>query len=766
LDIEEDKAQARQIARLRPFVPAEKLDTLIQWMNQQSTPEIEFQPQNIRTIVGPMGSGKTEVAHRWFKQQLTEARDSPDVAVPVWLENRSLRGSIEEAICSSNPGWRLSSSTRISIVLDGLDQGSLERSKQLLRDVREYAYTHPNASFLVTSRPGLGIESDELASIKGWTPRKGIELIRIVTGREFRYDYWVAEIMDALASPLLSLAIADRLRRDDSITVSRWDLLAGLAQSVLNEERPSGALWELFTRLAEMILDSDSSVRWSNFDEEPEIWSLTDSQLVSKDGEGLSFVLPVFEHFFGSRSLIEGRRSIGSVVAGDLFPRWRYAIAFAIATSSPDRIESLLTDLATANPGALSWILEEITPASRNTDPQTETAPEIRALLAQQSSSSEALIVGSWLRESYDAIMEGLGPVGSLLDEAGPKGEPERWGIWFSSEDLWLTLAIGQGQASDPIVTELDEPWPRYQPPWHSLTGGTAPSGSYSRWRWGRDRLRTRLENLFNTRTLSCAPDSPLTKERVWYLSQIILFHRTRTGVESMELEKVKDEISRMLAMARDSVRFTWKFGGLATITSEDVWWLYSALEEYPFDVIESPWALPDRIDATPRTVEDAYSPEQTLVLARQVLEAALAGYRDLVETNFPSFGSALGLYGRLPVRIDGLISYSLDGPLGMRGSLGLKWRYLDKASLRQESVVQVTLAQNEQDRFDFFNRQGFEPGSSESPRSARFFDFGWSDGVLQVFGPRAATNLAYEWLGSELHSLGWLERPPRYFGQ
>src|ERR1022692_1451148 len=83
------EAGARREARLKAAaVPASKIDALIAWMDALEVPDMSVPAGGLRVLVGPMGAGKTELAHRWFVRGLDAAREDPSAGVPVWLDAR------------------------------------------------------------------------------------------------------------------------------------------------------------------------------------------------------------------------------------------------------------------------------------------------------------------------------------------------------------------------------------------------------------------------------------------------------------------------------------------------------------------------------------------------------------------------------------------------------------------------------------------------------------------------------------------------------
>lgn len=98
----------------------------------------------------------------------------------------------------------------------------------------------------------------------------------------------------------------------------------------------------------------------ASFGNEARIWQLTDTGLVVSDDGTLRFALPLFEQHFGAHALTSGIIALEEAAAPEAFPRWRYAVAFALSASQPGQAEQYMLRLARTNPAVVSWALNEL----------------------------------------------------------------------------------------------------------------------------------------------------------------------------------------------------------------------------------------------------------------------------------------------------------------------------------------------------------------------------------------------------------------------
>lgn len=200
----------------------------------------------------------------------------------------------------------------------------------------------------------------------------------------------------------------------------------------------------------------------------------------------------------------------------------------------------------------------------------------------------------------------------------------------------------------------------------------------------------------------------------------------------------------------RTSVRYTHQVAGY-TYDSADIRWLHSQLAGVTDEVLRRPYGEPDQEIPRRGRMWQGYSPLLTLRITRQILRDALIGYRQLVELNFPSLASALGLYSALPVSAEGMVVMPEDDTDGSHS--GLIHTLRPKAAGRRNDPPEVDL--------DLWTEPGFGPtspfpgGPVESKTS--FHRPYYVDRELSTGSSRPATELAYEWLVRDLKAVGWL---------
>ncbi|MFF3467624.1 hypothetical protein [Streptomyces sp. NPDC002619] len=751
LELAARSSRARSLVRLRSTADDRRAEVMA-WRFGQSASIVEVPEGCLRVLVAPMGAGKSEEAERWWSEGVTRAWADSEIAIPVWLEARLVQHGLASAVQDSLGG---DPNRECRIVIDDLDSVSPSQADELMNEARRLVLVWPRVSVLATTRPGAGdVEETERIDVAPWPLERGLGLLRVIVGEDAFWKVDAHETRQLLTSPLLVHALGSRLRAGGNSQASPRELLSGLADSILRYERPaSRGVWSSLVRLAASVMDSAGLVKASSFGREHEIWELEETGLVVRADDRLRFALPLFEQHFAAQALQDQTARLEDAAGPERFPRWRYAIAFAVDTAAADVAEELMLRLARTNPAAASWVLDEIVGTTPRAD--LDAAKNMDRGI-HGSGEEPALTAGQWLRSAMLAWLAGVGDLGSQLARQH-EGKLAPWGVRLE-EDFMLLAEAREGVLNADLVVRQDLQFGGgLLSQFHSVDGFSLPQGRLGRWVWARNRLRKKLSTCMERRVLPVPPLSPLATERLWFLARRVLADSRRQGSAPIPVQDLRVKVDAMMEQVENSAWCTWRVAG-DTIDSADVRWLHTELQHIHQSVLAAPRPPGDRRNGA-QFVWQAYSPELTRSITTDVLRDALAGYRHLVETNFPRFGHALGLYSIMPVRLEGLVI--MPAP-----SDSTAWTATVEYTLRTdtlvppsaESIVNLELVEEP----DVPTRQWMDlPGDS----AAVFRVPGVQQEPLVTHHERQATNLAYTWLARDLHAVGWLENRSPYFG-
>lgn len=443
------RGHAIRVSRLTPLVPAERRPAVLEWMAARQEPLVEVPVGQVRVLVGRLGAGKSEHALRWWGQAVQVAANDPDTEIPLFLPARHITASLELAIANELGG---DPSGRCQMVIDDLNSVPLREAGRLLAEARQLVHTWPGVSVLATARPGIPVPDEEKILVEPWPAQRGAELAKLALGDDVPWHLWNTETTDLLTSPLTALGLAARVHAGRDVKVSRAQLLADLATMVIDSQSHEVAdgTWQDLARLAVRILGQSQPVTGASFGSLPLVRRLIATGLVVGDNTELTFALPVFEQYFGSEALRMGLADLETIAAASSFPRWRYALAFAVSTATDKGQERLFAGLATVNPAAAFWILDEIADASADRAHDGPSGEAIAALISRRDPTGEvtaepdlAIRAGQWLRGAEQALLIGLGPLAESLARHRD-GRLVQWGTWL--QNGYLTLARSHDQ--------------------------------------------------------------------------------------------------------------------------------------------------------------------------------------------------------------------------------------------------------------------------------------------------------------------------------
>ncbi|MFI5591164.1 hypothetical protein ACIA5G_39360 [Amycolatopsis sp. NPDC051758] len=750
------KGHGRRVARLTPLVDPARRDAVLAWMAALDDPVVDVPAGTVRVLVARLGAGKSELAARWWEQGLQAAADDPDTDIPLFFTPRHIATSLEQAVVAELGG----EPAKCRVVLDDLDSLPAQEAGRLLVEARELVQVWPNVSVLATARPGIVVPAEEKIDVAPWPVGRGADLAEVAIGDHIPPHLWTTETADLLTSPLTALALAARVDTGRDTKVSRVQLLSDLAPTVIKSHHidVSDETWQDLARLAVALLEQPLTATADLFQPLPRLRRLVATDLVVLDDGTLVFALPVLEQYFGAEAIRSKRVSLEAVAAAGSFPRWRYALAFALSSSAAPKQEALLIELARINPAAAFWVLDEIAETEAH-DTLDGPSDEVIAELIQRRDASGATTspdltvrAGLWLREAEQALLTGLGPLAESLVRHRD-GNLVQWGVWL--QDGYLTLARARDTAPPPAVVKLTEIHPSLAH-WHRWKQFPFPTKDFGRWLLAQDELQEQLQSAIRRRTLPVPRTSWLARERTYFLASFVQ-DSASSRRRPIRLAELRDTVADRMETVNTSVRATWQGPG-GPVDSDDIRWLSAQLTLEDGDTLQPPWPTGDQ-PRTGRWAWQAYSPELTLTLATAIVREALVGYRQLVELNFPAFGHAMGLYSMLPLRVEGLVGRFADDSVSCVEML-LKLHPDPKQHDRDAPAVDLRIVTDDHDRTFWDFGQNYR----RSPRTT-FGQNPLQDIQLPLHVNSPATSLAYRWLAQDLAAIGWLKNSHRLVG-
>lgn len=710
-------------------------------------PKPEYQPTQQRpllVLVAELGAGKSLIAERLCQSAVSLATSSPDAPVPVFLRARECMGRLRSAVLEQAEGLGDVRRQGATVIVDGADETG-GGSEAVLSDCRILVNFWPHTTVVLTGRPSPAFSSDvckERVDIEPLSDEESTALIRRLSGdQHFILFEWPASVRDAIHRPLFAILLSGYLQNpQDWKPRSTGELLNYLVERSLGRADANRVSSDVvLQRLAVLSTDrAGGFVQANEIGKRDDIQALLDSRLVVERGGAIGFPLALLTEWFAAHSLANGIPDPVDLVSDRVrLERWRYPLVMFVALFGAIELSGVLEKLAEQHPAFTSTILSEALP-------KWEDGGEAGPLSAERW--------GSRVRTAMQAWARGIGPIAKLIAPVTQTGQLRPLGIRGDSSHLVIGWYHGPqdlpGVVSFSPEDQRSHPldWPLVE----SMQPGRHPAWA---WRWTRDDLKDRLTQSLRRKALPLA-NGPLVTERFWQISQAM----TECGSHwAYPIPLIEIESS----LRRTGENTTLSLRDRVTLGPSEVAWYRRqivGLRSIGLTDIEPPYAQPDLEASEGVRFGNEYSDEQLLSRTKQVLVAAIDGYRQLVATWFPAFESELVTATLLPARFVGALVPPSRTRTGQPPTPILHWYWLPLERDKESSVeIQLWIDSFGYDSHFEIVRTHIHRFRHEAenwlPVSTHHGD------ASKILAPNPATQFAYEWLLDDLRRISWVDR-------
>ncbi|MFD6814354.1 hypothetical protein [Enteractinococcus coprophilus] len=352
------RSKARRAVRLQAFNVDE--NALGSFFESIQVPDVPV--SSVKVLVGDFGSGKSECAEIWHRQEI-KAYSDEEGALPIWLHASHLRDrAIEEVIeAQYSSVWREGSGA--SMVVDGLDETDPARAYQILDEARILVRTYPHLRVLMTARAGLFPESSietEVVLMPLLSLETALALVQELGGARVSIRTWSSSLQASVRRPFFALS-AGKVLAEDIAVPNEIELIRRIVEESLQQgiERHSVTSDKIFTVLRKLSVSLTMSDESTLSFSEQQIANLSRLTTETHDGQ-IRFSLPIFEQWFAAQSLLLDEELVKQIlINSSVFMRWRWVMPLAIRCAhSSQAIDELLSTWVIQNPGVVSWILK------------------------------------------------------------------------------------------------------------------------------------------------------------------------------------------------------------------------------------------------------------------------------------------------------------------------------------------------------------------------------------------------------------------------
>ena len=707
-------------------------------------------------IVGIQGVGKTLAAERVLQNAIDYAIGDSSQPFPVFVRARNLDNRpLSEFLDSATRDYAVPSIQGALVVIDGLDEVGITSANGILDDAAVYTTANPKAVLVVTTRqmPGLKKDVGSDAIVPQLDDSDALALISKVAGRSVgqRHLFWLDEPLREVATlPLFAIMIGSEFAKNSNFAYpTQTHLVAQVARRALQgmDDRTED-MEDLLQRLAIKVIHNKGGIAKTEVDRRAAVRDkLLNTRLIAEENNKIDFTLSVFREWFGARAIVERELSFDQLKPE--LEQWVIPITIAMRSEDEDLGISLMSSLASTDPGTASKVLDELDDnrfvAGTENPPIDKTSQEL----------------GLAIRKAMEDWGVGLGS--ELMREIGPVNENGAlYPLGISVDSHWVTISWYRGTKDlEPIVEAPDFDRrgtdQNIDPGWRSLFGTTVNPIKYWPWVLTKDRLVDSLKEEIESMRLSI-----ISIDAVRELSYD--FARKIVGPKYKRHEEIS--VKEVLAFIQENLHDTVYLSAVSSpYGNEELQVIASYFAKMLTDgeiFIKDPWPGPDKTlpaGKTSRRQFGEYSDERLLERVIAIYEAALGIYTDMTATYFKNLGTGSMMRNILPAKLEGrlIIPLSYDS---YRDSPVLTWwpRYTENNEQsridfqleykdgdthdRIERMIEIASAENIE-RFGMsFSHHGMLPSLEHNKRGLDF--------------ERPATELAYEWLNDDLRDVGW----------
>ncbi|MGW0640460.1 NACHT domain-containing protein [Nocardia salmonicida] len=668
-----------------------------------------FGAGQMRALIGPLGSGKSDIAEQWHIDAIDLAGRHDAAPVPVWVSARSFTTSVEALVTGKLREESELESVGVDVVIDGLDENT-PTAPEIIREAAEFVARWPKSRVVLTSRSQVGIPARCCIEVPPLSQAEADHLMRAVAGGPV--GALNPELAAAVERPLFAVLVARHISEASGVT-GIPELIDRVVDDII--EKVGYDCYEQLQQLAVETIKSGRPVDPERFTTPDVAARVRNSPMTTSSGRDCVFSLATFEQWFAAKALLHGAVPIEEVLVSlQTFDRWKYVLAIVLASGEPERADPVIAAVARWNPGALAWLIRE-SRAGGLARHRPAFGPE------------DWEPIGHRLRTAATAMLEGLGPLAQATYPIKIGGTPDLSGITIAVEarEASFTLAwlISDEDPTDPLDAVVPLPL------------RSTNRSIYLR----RERLTTGMN-------------------WVWEVMQRHLAQGIGGSLEST-VQRLALQVEGVARAERIEASRQQAIGWPSTNAS-------------PTDAVAPLYPAPDRAP-TYTNPWGSYSEERMQQRVEQVIAAALLCYRELCENLTPRFGDTLGHHALMPVQFYGDISYHSDQKKEAFDypephEPGLIWTLKPIGTTTQDGrrrgsdSVNVTINDNHRAKEIRYDRKVLDHSYVQYFESLPALEpyipaFSIHVGSFDILSDQPATALALQWLREDLKRFGWI---------
>lgn len=650
-------SEARRQVRLASFaLDADTLADVFALLNKQR-PLVPL--GQIRILVGPFGSGKSELAEQWFREGVERFTQDAQAPQPLWLHASELAfQSLESALASQVPDGDLSQSG-VAFVVDGLDEVEGPVAYRIASQARVYVAVNKQSSSLLTCRPGVLPRGEEEIAADGLEREDALLLVERVAGSLRSTWTWNPLLVDAIRRPFFAIA-AGVLIAEESRPTGQADLIGKLVERALVLQTSasiavtSSEIYRVLMKLGVSATRSGNQDDGLKFHERQQ--ARTSTLVTERAGGRLEFSLPIFQQWFAARGVLEDPQlADAGVDSPEAFDRWRWALAIAGLAAVPAELDDLLERCFRADPGAGAWVLARV--AEGHNGFRTEEAAAIDG-----PSAPERLL------RATRVLVDSIGPLAPFIYPVTPGQQFITLGVKVTGNRVSTGWLLEESDGDRVIaLPEGVHPLSNSDDAWIPDRSGSVAEGDEWPWILSKHRIGSSLLRLLNSHP-RLGPIGGIWHAESRYRAARALMGNDSIHFSPIDAQAVLSSAHTLLAGIENPARTRFKFSR-HEVGGDEILDLVTWIEHTGVNTLCRPLPTPDfpTEKADGGWVWDLYSDERLMQFYAEAYGNACAAYDEAAATVFSSFGWSMsrGAQGKFAVIAD--LSFADTGFGGSR---------------------------------------------------------------------------------------------------
>lgn len=674
-------------------------------------------------LTGDYGTGKSHALLILAQRVANEFLKATRRDIPLFAHARDFvgSGSIQQWIDNLEIG-----TYSYFLFIDGLDEIDSSVAKRLLEEIDVLSAINVNNRILVGSRPisALTCKMNKLV-VTPLSVEEQCILYSMITGEcevKARFSHLEAQMQLMLSKPFFCIIYALFKAEPKSWAKTDMDLVAAFVDRALKDvdENASVLYHDLSTLAAKSIDRNLAGIHVSDIRLQGRLDLMLKTGFVSQSGDYLSFSLPIIAQWMAAEAIRLKIIRIEDIICDKArTSRWLYALSILFSQMTFEESLDYFSMIVQTMPGVASRIIRD------------------GLRFGQAKSLPSAYECGKKLQECMKVWISALGPLSHYI---APIDATDPLPLVVGAQDGRIAFSWRKGKMNSSVTTMSIRELVHTQ-------GACQIRGvpAQSTWPWiiTFEYLSDKLKKVIKGHTIITS-EGQLEREFFWDTAlHIVGKGRLYEGEISFEsLEKYRRIPKGILDLN----------GKYIYIDS-----FYKILDKYiakGINSIKPPYPVSDK-KCTSGWIWAPYSAQRYLEKVQFTYGVALDEYMSIVETAFPTLKDCLQIAQLSPCQLVGKLEFHEDGK-NYSDAPGLTW-YLEALPYDESNRVDIQFKKAPISDLDLLT--SLHKKNSNLRSEFMFHSLSSiTNQTLRIICSTPVTDLVYNWLESELKTIGWLK--------